>query len=74
VLVWIVAQAVALGYVDADTGAVALQATSTILAGLWVLGDAWLRGRRAAAVAVVQAEAISRGITTALPPPPEKAI
>lgn len=48
---WIVAQLVAYGVLDARYQALALSIGATVLAVAWKIADAWLRGKRAVAVA-----------------------
>lgn len=55
VLGWIVAQAVAFGWVDNDQAQVLLSSGATVVAVAWKLADAFLRGKRA--------EAVGRGAT-----------
>lgn len=51
VLGWIVAQAVAFGYLDKGTGQILVSSGATIIAAAWKIADAYLRGQRARAVA-----------------------
>lgn len=51
VVSWIVAQAVAFGYLDIRYQQVAVSAGATVLAAVWKLADAWIRNGRAHAVA-----------------------
>lgn len=51
-LTWIATQAVAAGWVNNDQAQHWLQLGSTILASVWVLGDALLRGFRNIRVAM----------------------
>ena len=43
---WVVAQVVALGWIDNNTGAIIVQASSTLISMVWIIGDAYLRGKR----------------------------
>lgn len=45
-LVWVVAQAVAAGWIDNDQAQHWVQLGSTILASVWILADTLLRGFR----------------------------
>jgi hypothetical protein len=51
VLGWIVAQAVAFGWLDQGTGRILVSSGATIVAAAWKIADAYLRGQRARAVA-----------------------
>jgi uncharacterized membrane protein len=65
---WIVAQAVAYGFLDSEHSQVLLSAGATVIAAIWKLADAWLRtGRnnaRAAALAAGQPDPAATTRTT----------
>lgn len=48
---WVVAQLVAWGYIDQAQAQLAVSLGATVLAAAWKIADAWLRGRRAHALA-----------------------
>lgn len=52
---WIIAQAVAFGWLDSDQSQILVSAGATIVAAAWKVADALLRGRRAQAVGTVAA-------------------
>lgn len=52
VVSWIVAQAVAYGYLDARYQQLAVSIGATVLASVWHLADAHLRGKRNMAQAI----------------------
>lgn len=54
---WIIAQAVAYGWIDNEQSQLVLSAGATILAAAWKLADSLLRGNRAKALAVAQPSA-----------------
>jgi len=53
---WVITQAIAMGWLDGDKGQLFLQLGSSIIAGLWMVGDGILRaGRNRARAAAIQA-------------------
>jgi hypothetical protein len=51
---WVASQAVAMGLIDSNQSAFALQIASTIIGAAWVLGDSIIRQGRAKAAAAVE--------------------
>ena len=51
VATWAVSQAVAWGWMDNNQGQILLSAGATAVAAVWKIADAFLRGKRAQAVA-----------------------
>lgn len=43
---WVVTQVVALGWIDNNTGAIIVQAASTLISMVWIIMDGYLRGKR----------------------------
>lgn len=53
---WVVAQLIAMGLLDSDSGQLVLQLGSSIIAGAWMIGDGILRaGRNRARAALIAA-------------------
>jgi hypothetical protein len=49
-LTWVLSQAVAMGFIDSNQSALALQVASTVLTAAWVIGDAIIRNGRSRAL------------------------
>jgi len=55
---WIVAQAIAWGWINNQDGQLAVSAASTLLAVGWTFADAYLRGKRNQAAAATEIAAV----------------
>jgi hypothetical protein len=62
-LTWVVAQAVAFGYLDTQRSQLVLSVGSTVIAAAWKIADAIIRNGRAKALAVKETAGVAPSTT-----------